>query len=226
MVPILFRAFSTIVTVVIAVIVTATVGDSSFGKVWAAVLIAGVIALVEWLLIWAPKHSVVARKLLDRRSDMIGVWLQKVENVIHGKVDNRFSIFWIYSDRDIYKVSGFAYDSGGAEGASWHSDGSPDFSDDYRSMTYRWVGTMEDNKSKNDPDRIGFAGFNLDGKPCRVVHVGMRLNLVVKFQPVTTEWLKGKGFDHYQPNDLKTNPELRDRVALAYARSVHTEQLK
>jgi hypothetical protein len=222
MVPILFRAFSTIVTVVIAVVVSATVGDSSFGKVWAAVLIASVIALVEWLLIWAPKHSTVARKLLDRRSNMIGVWLQTVDKVIHGKADNRFSIFWISSDSDIYKVDGFAYDSRGVEAASWHSVGSPDFAPDFRSMTYRWEGTIEDHESKDDPGRIGVASFNLDGHTSRVEHVGMRLNLVVRFQPVTTEWLKAKGFDHYQPNDLKTNQTLRDSVALAYATSPHS----
>lgn len=222
MVPILFRAFSTIVTVVIAVAVSATVGDSSSGKVWAAVLIAGVIALVEWLLIWAPKHSVIARRLLDRRSDMIGVWLQEVDNVIHGKTGNRFSIFWITSDSDIYKVNGFAYDSTGAEEAAWHSVGSPDFAPNFRSMTYRWEGTVLDRESKNDPGRTGVAGFNLDDQTSRVEHVGMRLNLAVRFKPLTTEWLKEKGFDHYQPDDLKSNPTLRDRVALAYARSAHS----
>jgi uncharacterized membrane protein YvlD (DUF360 family) len=54
-VPILLRAFSTVVTVVIAVGVSAALGETAPGKIWAAVLIAAVIALVEWLLIWAPR---------------------------------------------------------------------------------------------------------------------------------------------------------------------------
>jgi len=226
MVPILFRAFSTIVTVVIAVVVSATVGDSSLGKVSAAFFIAAVIALVEWLLIWTPKHSALARKLLDRRANMIGVWLQKVSKVLSGPADNRFSIFWVDSDSGNYKVSGIAYDSRGEEYASWHSVGNPDFSPDGRSMTYRWEGTIEESESKDDPDRTGFAAFNIDGQTSRVVHVGLRLSLVVKFQPVTKEWLREKGFDQHQPNELKTNQELRDRVARSYASSVPPQQVK
>jgi hypothetical protein len=56
MIPILLRAFSTVFTVVVAVAVTAQLGDTSAGKLVSVAIIAITVGLVEWLLIWAPKH--------------------------------------------------------------------------------------------------------------------------------------------------------------------------
>ena len=220
MVPILFRAFSTVATVIIAVAVSATIGESATGKVWAAILIAAVIAAVEWLLIWTPKHSAVARKLLDPRAKMVGIWVQNVDRVFHGQEDNRFSIFWLdHQDSGDYDINGFAYNPEGVEHARWWSDGIPEFGKDGRSMTYRWKGTVMENGGNDDsPDRTGVASMT-DGGTGRVEHVGMNLDLEVSFERVTTKWLEGIGLGQYKPDDLKKKG-IRDTVASAYARSL------
>jgi len=221
MVQIIFRAFSTVVTVVIAVAVSATLGNSSVGKVLAAILIATVIAVVEWLLVWTPKHFPGARKLLDRRASMIGVWLQKVDRVISGREGNRFSIFWIeYQDHHGYVLKGFAYNPRGIEHARWWSVGSPEFTDDARSMSYRWEGTdMEYDGSDDDLARAGFASIKLDEETGMVEHVGMRMTLLVSYQRITSEWLNQHELSQYQPNDLKIK-EKRDAIAIVYAKSL------
>jgi hypothetical protein len=221
MVQIIFRAFSTVVTVVIAVVVSATLDNSSFGKVLAAILIAAVIAAVEWLLIWTPKHYAVARKLLDRRTNMIGFWLQNVDRIIRGQEGNQFSIFWVdYQDSRGYFLNGFAYNPSGIEHARWWSVGSPEFTDDGRSMSYRWAGTVMENESNDDdPDRTGVASIKLDGETGRVEHVGMNITLIVSLQRITPGWLNHYGLGQYQPSDLKTK-KIRDGVALSYARSL------
>ncbi len=72
MVSILFRAFSTVVTVAIAVVVSTTVGDGAEARLLGAIVIAAIIATVETFLVWAPKHSATFRRLLDPRSNLIG----------------------------------------------------------------------------------------------------------------------------------------------------------
>jgi len=220
MVPILFRAFSTIVTVVIAVVVSAVVGDSPLGKVWAAVLIAFVIALAEWLINWAPKHSALARKLLDNRASMVGMWVQNVDRVLHGQEGIRFSIFWVYYKKpEGYAVAGYAYNPEGKKYAAWWSVGSPEFGEDGRSMTYRWGGTvMEGGRADDDAERTGIASISID-KEGKVEHVGMNLSLCVNIQRVTVEWLSEIGLGQYQPDDLREQ-EIRDAAACAYARGL------
>jgi hypothetical protein len=221
MLQILFRAFSTVVTVVIAVVASATLGTSSLGKVWAAVLIAFVIGLVEWLLIWTPKHFAAARKLLDPRANMVGVWLQDVRRVFHGPA-SRFSIFWVdYLESGDYGVVGFAYDSTGVESARWWSEGSPEFSRDGRSITFRWAGTiMGTEGDPHDPERTGITNMDLNKGTGRVEHVGINLSMMVNIQPITQLLLDEIGMANCKPRDIKISSSARDRVALAFARGL------
>lgn len=232
MVQIIFRAFSTVVTAMIAVLVFATVGETPSGKLWTAVITASVIALVEWLIIWTPKHFAVARKLLDPRASMIGMWLQIVDEVLprkeggraaHGPEDIRFSIFWVdYSNPDGgYGVHGFAYDREGNEQARWHSVGIPEFAPDGSSMTYRWEGDIMGNtESADDPARTGIATINVrEGKTGKIEHVGMGLNLVVSYKQVAQDLLNQIGFGQYRPDSLK-DMDIRNKVASAYAETL------
>ena len=149
MVGVAIRAFSTVIAVVIAVTVASVFGDTAAGKVWAAALIAAVIGAIEWFQIWAPKHSAVVRRLLDPRFVHVGVWLQRVttttrDGVRRALVDepNWFAIYWIDCDQGTYGISGFAYDIKGKEVARWRSKGSPEFTSDGQSMTYRFEGEI------------------------------------------------------------------------------------
>jgi hypothetical protein len=219
------RAFSTVVTVVIAVGVSAALGETAPGKIWAAVLIAAVIALVEWLLIWAPRHSAVARRLLDPRSALVGVWLQEVRRVLEatpgpdGASSNRFAVFWVdYGDGD-YAVRGFAFDPTGVEHSRWWSEGAPEFAKDGRSMTYRWNGTtMKGGSHGEDMDRTGICRLDLRAGTGRVQHVGMRVDIVFDFFQVTQHQLDDMGL-RLGPEDLKTIKD-RERFAREYARRV------
>ena len=162
MVPIAVRAFSTVVTVLVGVVVSTTTDDSPRSKIVAALVIAAVIAFVEWLLIWAPRHSALARRLLDPRSVMVGTWFQDVARVFHregdpaGHDENRFAIFWVsYALPEGYRVTGFAYDPTGKEFARWNSIGVPEFTADGHSMSYRFSGTLthDADASGADPER-------------------------------------------------------------------------
>jgi hypothetical protein len=232
MVAVLFRGFSTVVTVVIAVIVSAVWGDSTAGKIWAAVIIAAVIGLVEWMLIWAPKHWAVARRILDPRSVMTGVWIQDVVAVFpHGarsinEEQNRFAVFWVdYQLPDGYMVRGFAYDQHGVEYARWRSEGSPEFTRDGRSMTYRFSGTVTMDKSTRDAehDRIGFANVDLRAGTGRVDHVAMTVSLRFDVWRVTTPWLKEVGLGQFRPSQLEEAAE-RKQFAAAFAQTLPLRQ--
>lgn len=222
-VEIYFRAFSTLITAVIAVIVSARLGDTTAGKIWAAVFIAAVIAIAELFLNWIPKHSVAARKLLDARSNMVGVWLQTVKQ---GSEYNRFSIFWVEPAAESeYTVSGVAYDSNGHEYAYWSSLRERDssavvISPDGKSMIYIWEGTVIGDQGINDSTkRTGFANIDLRAHGGQVQHVGMGLDLEVRFQRITQEWLNKEGFKRYSPDDLKAeNEDARNEVARSYAK--------
>ena len=72
-----FRAVNAVFAVVVAVVVSTRWGESNRGKVIIVIITAGVVALCEWLMAWAPKHSAAARSLLDPRAVFIGVWMQQ-----------------------------------------------------------------------------------------------------------------------------------------------------
>lgn len=228
MVPILFRAFSTVVTVVIAVGVAAQAGETASGKIWAAVLIAAVVGLVEWLLVWAPKHSALARRLLDPRAQMVGVYVQDVKMMFGtgrgARPDNRFAVFWVDARGDgEYGVTGFAYNSAGGRYADFRSEGMPEFSKDGLSMTYRWDGEfLNDSDDGQAPDSKGVAQVDLHSCTGRVDNVGMDLALLFDLHRVDRAWLDTIGLGQLDPSSLK-RADGRDEFARAYAAHLATK---
>src|SRR5688572_27414764 len=105
MIQVWLRAFTTVATVVVAVTVSAGLGDTAAGKIVAAMLIAGTVAAAEATLILAPKYSSLARRALDPRSRQVGVWLQVVKKVGGGASDepkseaNRFAVYLVRFER-------------------------------------------------------------------------------------------------------------------------------
>jgi hypothetical protein len=223
-VPILFRAFTTLVTVLISVGVAAEMGDSTQGKIWSAVLIAFVIALVEGLLYWAPKHSALIRRLLDPRSAVIGIWIQDVQHVSHPGWSSsepptlRFGVFWVeYEPSQGYEVAGFAYHANGEERSRWWSDGPAWFTADGQSMTYRWQGTVMKGIDPNDPTiRTGIATINIRNNIGKVEHVGMNLSMIINVQRVDDKWLREMGLEQFVGKPLKEH-SVRNRFALSFA---------
>jgi hypothetical protein len=164
--------------VLIAVVASAEFGNTPAGKVSAAVLIAVTIALVEWLLIWTPKHFAAARRILDPRSKLVGEWLQDVRRVLHHRAEgtepgeNRFGVFWVeFQPPDDYCVRGFSYDVTGIEHSRGPLKELRSFAKDGDSMTYRWKGTIIGNfVGDDDPDRMGIGNLDLGSgttrRPC------------------------------------------------------------
>lgn len=219
MIAIVVRALSTVVAVVIAVAVSASMGENASGKIVASALIAAVIVAIEGSLIWVPNHSAHARRLLDRRSVQVGVWVQNVTEAYDAsgrKVDsknNSIAIYWIDFVGGEYKVSGFAYGTDGKRWAYWWSDGSPTFSEDGRRMTYQFKGTIAGESDPGDlPERRGITALDLGRKRGRVEHVGVGRILLFDVVRVTREFLAQHGFSGLSPDDLK-DPTTRDEVA-------------
>lgn len=232
MIPIILRALSTVITVVVAVAVAAHWGDSNGGKVLSAVLIAIVIALVEAAMIWAPKHSARARRLLDPRSIMVGIWVQEVTwlwATDRDPVDlpNRFAVFVVdYAPPGGYSVSGRAYDKHGREHARWWSVESVMFGSNGREMTYVFDGMITDVRTgKGDPDRTGLTKLTLasdnNSGTGRVEHVALNSRLTFDMFRITSSWLKDKGLDRHvdDPNKLR-NVAAQRNFALAFARTL------
>lgn len=223
MVGVIVRATSTIITVVVAVAVSSTLGDTASGRIWAAVLIAILIGLVESLLIWAPKHSALARRLLDPRSVHVGVWMQRVTKSVGGDgrspADelNRFAVYYVKYNEGSYRVSGFAFDSSGTDFARWHSVGSPEFASDGHSMTYRFVGEIiGDATDSDDIERTGVTGLDLESSTGRVDHVGERRIVLFDIERVSRRLLDRLGLNDLSWKQLD-DPASRRRLASAYA---------
>jgi hypothetical protein len=225
MIPIFLRAFSTVFTVVVAVAVTAQLGDTSAGKLVSVAIIATTIGLVEWLLIWLPRHSELARRLLDRRSIMTGVWVQDVRDVqplgVSDEEHNRFGIFSVeYRQPGGYSVNGTAYDSTGSERARWSSVETPTFAEDGRSMTYLFEGTIVGRAPLvANPERTGLHKLTLtsdDAGTGKVERIASERVLLVNLHRVTTSWLAKRGLDLTEPDDLR-DPGSRDEFARAFA---------
>ena len=90
------------------------------------IITAGVVALCEWLMAWAPKHSAAARSLLDPRAVFIGVWMQqgvlvRGDEGTDAMRGNSFGVFSIQYDSaaQTYRVDGSAYDPRAKEHARW-----------------------------------------------------------------------------------------------------------
>jgi len=224
----LFRAANAVFAVVVAILVSQRYGDNTTGKILTVVITASVVAFFEWLLSWAPKHSVKARNQLDPRARFSGVWIQQVKFVHSGSEENpdspnNFAVFTVaYSkDADNYAIEGIAYTKEGEEHANWYSEKVVHFAKDGRSMTYMWKGTVTNPKIKGEPGRTGFCNLNLiaaDGGTGRVDHVAVEVILEFNFSRITREWLAENQVREFEPEKL-ANPVYRKRFALALAKA-------
>jgi hypothetical protein len=223
-----FRAINAIFAVVVAILVSNRFGESTSGKLLTVFITSGVVAFFEWSMVWIPKRSIRARRLLDPRSLFAGIWLQDVKRV-HGsegaKVEfpNRFAVFSIAynKDEDNYRIEGMAYTPGGVEHARWTSTDVVHFSKDGRSMTYEWSGSIMDSEtSPDDPRRTGFAHLQLssdNGGTGRVDHVAVDVILVFNLTRITNEWLAANKLAVEFKTESLYNPEDRDRFAAKFA---------
>ena len=185
--------------------------------------------MFEAFLIWAPKRSASARRLLDPRAVFSGVWIQQVVHIYGDEgapmKPNRFAVFSIAYRKsdDSYAVKGNAYDGNADEHARWWSVDVVHFAKDGRAMTYLWEGTIT-NKSlrEGDPERTGFARLDLasdDGGSGRVEHVSLKVNLEFNMIRVTRAWLAKQKLDAFEPDKLR-DPTTRDQFATAYAKTL------
>jgi hypothetical protein len=137
-----------VLTVVIAILVSSSVGASPLAKILATVISAVVLVAIEWFVRWSPSRLQWARTLFDVRAMWTGIWVQSITLAwtTTGRLSearNSFSVFRIGYD-DGYYLNGRAYDSDGQDVAEWHSDGDPTFTKDGRSMSYVWRGNALD----------------------------------------------------------------------------------
>jgi hypothetical protein len=220
------RAANAIFAVVVAVVVSMRFGQSNLGKLVTVLITAAVVAVCEGLVVWAPKHSSRARRLLDPRSIFAGVWIQDVVHV-HGYEDaptakNRFAVFSLAyrQSTDDYAVEGTAYDEDGKEHARWQSVETAHFTKDGRSITYLWEGTITDRTlGPGDPRRTGFARLLLssdDGGRGRVEHIALDGILEFNVRRVTPRLLAEYDLAHFKPSELR-DPGLRDKFGAAFA---------
>jgi hypothetical protein len=207
LVPILFRAFSTVVTVAVAVIVTSRIGESWQGKIVAALLVACVIAFIEWFMVWGPTHFARIRQLLDVRAVMLGTWIQ---TEVRAKAaqnsserDNAFAIFTVSYSEASYLVEGRAFDPLGGEYAKFWSKGGAIFSEHGRQMSYIFNGEISEDSSSSDRSGIAWLKLSSDTTGIgKIVHVAARDQLEFKFRKVTEEWLDECGLSEYSPKSM------------------------
>ena len=220
-----FRSLNAVFAVVVAVAATQTFGDSNRAKLWTVIITSSVVVLFETLVIWLPKHSVAARRLLDSRSKFAGSWLQDVVKS-HGRGveqnPNRFAIFTVVYSKptDNYVVEGTAYTDAGIEHARWKSTDVVHFSRDGMSMTYEWKGPVTNQTFQDkSADRSGFSRLTLtdeDGGTARVDHVHLDISLEINIDRITTKWLAKKHLGEFTPDSLQI-PSERDRFATVLA---------
>jgi hypothetical protein len=228
---VILRGLTTVLAVAVGVAVSASsLGDSGGGKVVAAVIIAALVALLEWLIIWAPKHSVRARRLLDPRSLMIGVWCQDVFREGGGGLPdhtNRFAVYTVgYNASDGYRIEGRAYGADGTEHARWWSEGTVNFSQSGREMTYVFKGEVTDPKfgENSEHSRTGLTKISLppdsaDSGTGHVEHVADNVSLDFDMFRVTSAWLRDRGLDRYSPEQLR-DLGIRNKFAVDLSRTL------
>jgi hypothetical protein len=232
MAPIVFRAFVTVLTVAVGLAAGSLWGDTNRGKLLAAAVIAAAVALVEWLMVWTPRHSAVARRLLDNRSVMTGLWVQEVYRIGGARPDstsdsNRLAIYTVdHSPADGYKVRGRAFDASGEEVARFWSVGTAGFSHDGREMTYVFEGvaTGRDHHSEKPMERTGLVKLTLstdDSGTGRVEHVAENRSLDFDIFRVTPAWLARNGLSEFDPGALRDIGH-QPAFARAYARRLAT----
>jgi hypothetical protein len=229
MLNIVFRAANAVFAVVVAVVVSSWYGESIIGKLLTVLITAGVVALIETLTIWLPRHSARGRQLLDPRSRFTGVWLQEGvkqygSEGVNIEIPNRFAIFTVGygKETDNYEVDGAAYTAGGDEHARWESTDVAHFAKDGRAMTYEWTGTITNTDlDPKDPRRTGFCRLKLlddDSGRGRVDHVAVNVVLLFNLSRVTTKWLEARNLLQFKLEHLKS-PDQRNRLAKALVAS-------
>jgi hypothetical protein len=221
-----FRALDAVFAVVVAIVVSLYWGATNLAKLITVVITASVVALFEWLLLWAPKHSRRIRLLLDPRATFAGVWLQEnVHAYGRGRAQddpNHFAVFSVNyrAPSDTYEVDGRAYSVLGKEHASFHSFDTLNFAKDGRSMTYLFEGEITNpGFAAEDPRRMGLVRLDLSSDHAgrgRVEHVGKEVTLTFDLRRITKEWLTEHHLGRFDPAKL-CEPEIRDEFANALA---------
>jgi hypothetical protein len=197
------RGLGSVLTVVVAILVTTRAGETATAKVLAAALSAAVLVGLEWFVRWSPRHLGWARRHLDERAVWTGVWVQTVVEAwsTTGREDdnrNSFSVFRVvYGPETGYSLVGRAYDDDGAEVAEWESTEGATFSRDGRRLSYMWRGKTWDGDTV-DPGRTGLATMQLrpgesDNGTGEVQHVGINRQLDVELERVTDAFLRSTG---------------------------------
>jgi len=227
MTAIFIRTAATFFTVLIAVGISTTFGESGWSKVLAAALVGVFLFAVEWALDWTPKHSAVVRKLLDPRAIMVGVWIQSVVKAVPEKSKgtqglNSFALYWVEYRGDAYRVVGYAFDVHGIQQARWESMNEPSFTRDGTVMSYRWRGEVIGGPTDlEEIERTGVTTIEIfeDGRSGkgRLDNVGEKRILLFDIEPATKHVLSTYGFHEWAPSDLM-KAACRLEFAQAYAK--------
>lgn len=234
MVASMVRGIGSVLTVVVAILVTTRVGETATAKILATAISAAVLIVLEWFVRWSPRHLQWARRRLDERSRWTGVWVQTVAQAwsTAGKeADNRnnFSVFRVMYDPETgYTLVGRAYDNEGCEVAEWESTEGATFSKDGRRLSYMWRGKTWEGKGI-DPERTGLATMKLrpgesDNGTGEVQHVGINRQLDVEFERVTAAFLRSTGLDGTFTLPALSGDGERRRFAMALARTRAADQ--
>jgi hypothetical protein len=232
------RGIGSVLTVVVAILVTTRAGETATAKILTAAISATVLVTLEWVVRWSPMHLQWARRHLDERSVWTGVWVQTVNEAwsATGKEKenhNSFSVFRVLYGPDTgYSLVGRAYDNDGNEVAEWESTEGATFSRDGRRLSYTWQGKVWD-VDGIDPERTGLATNKLrpgekDNGTGEVQHVGINRQLYVELERVTAAFLRSTGlYDLFSLPALNGDAERRRFAkALAQARSADQSSTK
>ena len=219
------RGIGSVLTVVVAILVTTRVGETASARILGAALSAVVLIALEWFIQWSPRRLTWARDRLDARAVWTGVWVQQVilawstAGVDAGN-RNRLSVFRVVYD-DGYWLIGRAYDTAGLAWADWESRKPATFSKNGREMSYEWTGIALDG-SGPAPDRTGLSRLALDPGDKdhgsgQVQHVMGNLELKVKVERINDSYLRKKGLgDRFTVAALE-DEEARQEFAVALA---------
>ena len=201
------RGIGSVLTVLVAILVTTNVGGTATGKVLAATISAAVLIGLEWFVRWSPQHLQWARRHLDERATWIGIWVQRITDTrsTSGRVEdsrNDFSVFRI-TYQDGYHLFGRAFDHDGNLVALWRSTEDATFSKDGRRMSYVWQGSTTE-LGEFDPQRTGLATMMLnpgeaDNGTGQVQHVDINRRLDFELERVTEHYLRNKRLDESFP---------------------------
>ena len=224
------RGIGSVLTVLVAILVTTRAGETATAKVVAAAFSAAVLIALEWFVRWSPRHLQWARRHLDERSVWTGVWVQTVTDAwsATGREDdnqNNFSVFRVLYGADTgYVLVGRAYADDGTEVAEWESTEGATFSRDGRRLSYTWQGKTREPGGGVDPERTGLATMKLrpgesNNGTGDVQHVGINRQLDVEFERVAAAMLRSTGLDQAFTLPALDGDGERRRFAVAFAQA-------